>query len=397
MGGVVSGIGSIAGPIISGLMTTPQGSTTSPLGSLAAGMMTAPSYRPQGQQYPGAFYPQPGQGGAYNYIPTGQPAVDAMQQQLLAYQSGAGLTAQQLADPMLATLLRNQMNDPRMAGVMPAAQQAAGYMGQIAPQAYGAGQQLQNQMLAALPQYQDILAMGTDPQGALYQRTLQQLKDQMGGSMAQTGLTSTGAGMGIQQQGLENFNIDWQNQQLNRALSAMQGYGGAMGQAGQTLQGATGLEQAGAQAALQAGQIPFQASQAVMGQQGQDLAQYLAAMQGAQGMGTQNLGSMLNYMQQGMGANQLANMIAQGTAAQAGQQQAAAAGTLSPLLSTGISGIGQGLGQLYNSIFGGGSSAPTLSGFGDTSALTPLGGYGLSPTGDITGNFLSGLGSGSWG
>ena len=69
MGGVLSGIGSIAGPIISGLMTPAQGSTTSPLGSLAAGMMTAPSYRPQGQQYPGAFYPQPGQGGATLAIP----------------------------------------------------------------------------------------------------------------------------------------------------------------------------------------------------------------------------------------------------------------------------------------------------------------------------------------
>jgi hypothetical protein len=387
MGGVLSGIGSIFGPILNNLTSTPQGSTTSPLGSLASGLLTAPSYRPQGQQYPGAFYPQPGQGGAYNYIPTGQPAVDAMQQQMLAYQSGAGLTAQELADPMLATLLRNQMNDPRMAGVMPAANQAAQMMGQIAPQAYGAGQQLQNQQLAALPQYQNILAMGTDPQGALYQRTLQQLKDQMGGQMAQTGLTGTGAGMGIQQQGLENFNIDWQNQQLNRALSAMQGYGGAMGQAGQVLQGATGLEQAGAQAALEAGQIPFKASQAVMGQQGQDLANYLAAMQGAQGIGTANLGSMLNYMQSGLSANQIANEIARGTAQQAGQQQAAAAGTLAPLLSTGISGIGQGLGALYNQFFGG--SSDPLAGLSSTDPTASA----------FSGNLLSypDVGAGSWG
>jgi len=399
MGGVISGIGSIAGPIVGNLLQ-PGPSGTSPLGSLASGFLTS-GQQPQAQQYPGAFYPQPGQGAAYNYIPTGQPAVDAMQQQLLAAQAGAGLTAQNLADPMLATLLRNMMNDPTMAGVMPAANQAASYMGAIAPQAMAAGQALGGAQLAALPQYQNILAMGTDPQSALYQRTLQQVTDQQNAALAQSGLTGTGAGVGIQQQGLSNFNIDWQNQALNRALSAMQGYGGAMGTASNVLQGATGLEQAGAQAALDVGQIPFKASQGVMGQQQQDLANYLQAMGQSQGIGQNNLASMLSYMGQGSTADQLANLIASGTQQQLGQQQAAAAGTLSPLLSQGLSGLGTGLGQIYNSIFG---STP---GTDFTQVPTGVGSLGQLGTGDLTANFLTGgvggtdwsgaFGGGSWG
>jgi len=399
MGGVVSGIGAIASPIIGSLLT-PGPSGTSPAGSLAAGFLT--QQRPQAQQYPGAYYPQPGQGAAYNYIPTGQPATDIAQQQLLAYQSGAGLTAQQLADPMLATLLRNQMNDPTMAGVMPAAQQAAAMYGAAAPGLYGAGQQLGGAMMGALPQFQNILAMGTDPQGALYQRTLQQLKDQMGGQMAQTGLSGTGPGVAMQQQGLRNFNIDWQNQQLNRALSALQGYGGAMAQVPGVMQGATGLEQAGAQAALQAGQIPFQASQGVMGQQAQDLAAYLQSMGGAQGIGAQDLGAGLSYLQTGLDADRIANALAAGQAQQAAQQSAAAAGALSPLISSGISGIGQGLGQLYNSIFGGPSGGTDF-----TQIPTGVGSLGQLGTGELTANFLTGgvggtdwsgaFGGGSWG
>lgn len=400
MGSVIQGIGSIAGPLISAF-TQPSASGVSPAGALGAGFITSGQNKPQGQQFPGSFTPQPGQGAAYNYIPTGQPSFDAGFQNQAAYNAGSGLTAQELANPMLATLLQNRLNPQGAAGVMPWANQAAGMAGQAGATAFGQGaglgQQgaaLNSQVLAALPQFQKILQMGTDPQGALYQRTLQQVSDQLNAQSSQAGLAGSGAGLGATQQGLSNFNIDWQNQQLARALSALQGYSGAVGQAGSTLGAGGALEGQGAalqgqgvQDTLAAGQIPFQAAQGVYGSQQQGLADFLNAIGAGQGIGSNNLANMLSYLSTGQNANAIANNVAMGTQSNAANQNAAASGFLSPLISSGISGLGQGISQLA-ALFGGGS--PDLSGSGiPAGGSTPVGGFGQDPFGMLTGNFTS--------
>jgi hypothetical protein len=360
MGGVISGIGSIAGPLISGLFQQGAGGS-SPAGSAIGGYLSSQGNKPQGQTQPGAFYPQGGQGLAYNYIPTGQGGIDQGFLNQMGYNTGTGLGAQQLANPMMATLLRNIMNDPSMAGYGAAAQQAGGMAGQAGQGAFGAGGALNQQILAALPQFQQILQQGTDPQSALYDRTLAQTRDQMGAGLSSQGLTGSGVGGAIEGQGLSNFNIDWQNQQLSRALSAMQGFGGAIGQAGQGLQAGAGLQGTGIQEALGAGQIPWQANQNIFGGQNTGLTNFLNTFGGSQNIGNQNLGQMLSYLDTGQRANTLAGNQAMGGLSNVQGQNAAAAGALSPIISSGLSGLGSGLSQLFN-LFGGSSSSGIPSG-----------------------------------
>lgn len=75
----------------------------------------------------------------------------------------------------------------------------------------------------------DIAAMLTqsmDPQQALYQQTLQSTIDQTRSAEAARGLATTPIGAQSEAGTVANFNIDWQNQQLQRELA---GIGGATG------------------------------------------------------------------------------------------------------------------------------------------------------------------------
>ena len=93
--------------------------------------------------------------------------------------------------------------------------QQANNLGQYGQQLAGAGQATLNSAF--------------DPQNALYDRTHQQMTDQVRSALAARGLNSSGAGAGIENDALSNFNIDWQNNQLNRQIqggnSARQLYG----------------------------------------------------------------------------------------------------------------------------------------------------------------------------
>lgn len=99
-----------------------------------------------------------------------------------------------------------------------------------------------NDILGNIPGLSDasnqILKTGFDPQNALYNRTQQQLTDQLRAANAASGLSSSPYGAGLEGQGLSNFNIDWQNNLLNRMNTAA---GGAA-----TLQGAIGSDVASA-------------------------------------------------------------------------------------------------------------------------------------------------------
>ena len=70
---------------------------------------------------------------------------------------------------------------------------------------------------AGLPGYANqALQTGFDPQGALYARTLQQTTDAQNAQNAANGVSMTPYGAGLQDQNVSNFNIDWQNQALQR-------------------------------------------------------------------------------------------------------------------------------------------------------------------------------------
>src|SRR6185437_11668286 len=84
-----------------------------------------------------------------------------------------------------------------------------------------------------------ILGSAFDPQQALYNRTQQQVMDQINAANAASGVSGPAAA-GVAQQGLTNFNLDWQNNLLNRQLAGERG-------AGQAFAGASDLGNLGLQ------------------------------------------------------------------------------------------------------------------------------------------------------
>lgn len=166
-----------------------------------------------------------------------------------------------------------------------------------------------------------ILQQGFDPQSALFNRTQQQLIDQSNAINAMSGLSASPYGAGVTGQNLSNFDINWQNNLLNRmatAGSAAQGLygqglaglaqGGALrNEISNLAQGASGVVNAGQSAAAnlsgQAGNLMSQGSQQYLNA----LAQMNSLNQGAANL----YGQGSNIYNQGLGTS--SNLLGQST------------------------------------------------------------------------------------
>jgi hypothetical protein len=134
----------------------------------------------------------------------------------------------------------------------------AGAMGMAAGQgAYSAGGQMMGYGLGMLPDVTSLTAMGFDPQQAYYSRAAQQLQDQQRAALAASGVGGTPYGAGVEGQTMGNFNIDWQNTALQRALSGAQGAAGLYGAIGQGVGQGANLQQGGVGEYLQGAGTPY--------------------------------------------------------------------------------------------------------------------------------------------
>lgn len=254
-----------------------------------------------------------------------------------------------------------------------------GNLQQLAGQQYGALANAGNQV------YQTAL----DPQSALYNRTVQQLQDQTGATNSMYGLGSSAAGAGVANNALSNFNIDWQNQQLQRQLQGLQGMAGAYGQAGGTLNSLynTGLNYgnlAGQQAnqipglQLSSGQVPYQTGQSIAqasGNLGNTFGQYLNSNVYSPALSFQ--GAAIPYMNYGQGAQSIPyqNALQGGGAAGAMFSQ----------------GVGNALNQGVQNLFG--SPAQSAGYFGSTASPGNYTGTGYGGFGQGGSDYYQGSGN----
>jgi hypothetical protein len=191
-----------------------------------------------------------GQGGNA-YVPVNQGAVDN-------YWSGG--IAQMSNNAGLGNTYANQIaNNPYAAGM----QQGAGltgqyYTGTLAPQLQAGASQLYGGAVGGMPYARSILQTGFDPQHALYHQLQQQNEQQTMALEAAQGVSNTPYGAGTTAASNSNFNINWQNQQLQRQAAAMQAYGGYMGQMGNTFGQAGELGNAAGQAYMTGYGLPYQ-------------------------------------------------------------------------------------------------------------------------------------------
>ncbi len=197
------------------------------------------------------------------------------------------------------------LNNPGTAGYLQGAGQA-GQMGmQAGTNAFGAGGQLYGMG-------NQVFNTAFDPQSALYARTQQQLQDQTRASQAARGIQSSPYGAGVENKAMSDFNIDWQNQQLQRQLQGLQGAGNAFGQGAGLQSGGVGMYQQGSAMPYMANQQVGQNQMAALGQLGQfgqqaaqipqqqiqDWQQYLNYGNQAAGINNQGYGNQLQANQQ---------------------------------------------------------------------------------------------------
>lgn len=86
--------------------------------------------------------------------------------------------------------------------------------------------------LGMVPWASAAMNAGMDPQSALYSRTAQQLQEQVRAGQSARGIAMSPYGAAGEADAMNNFNIDWQNQQLSRMLQGLSGAGGALQTAG---------------------------------------------------------------------------------------------------------------------------------------------------------------------
>lgn len=77
---------------------------------------------------------------------------------------------------------------------------------------------------------QTLLTNGFDPQRELYNREFQQQSDQQNAINSMYGLNTSAYGAGVAGQKSQDFNTDWQNNQLARQIAALGAYGQQSGQ-----------------------------------------------------------------------------------------------------------------------------------------------------------------------
>jgi hypothetical protein len=223
--------------------------------------------------------------------------------------------------PQAQQTSQNLYNNPFASQGLQGAQQGAGMGGQAAMTGFntgagmvGEGQGLMGAGNSLIPYASQIMQSGFDPQQQLYNRTLQQVQDQTRAGEASRGIATTPYGAGLENQATENFNIDWQNQQLGRQATAAGAAGGLVGQganvagqgAGIQGQGVNMMNQAPGQM-VQSAMLPY-ATYSDIGQ-GQNNALTSLLGIGSQGQGLANLPiqDLLSYLGVGNQAGGVAN------------------------------------------------------------------------------------------
>jgi len=215
--------------------------------------------------------------------------------------------------PLYGGMVNAAADNPYYPQAMAGAQQGATLGGAGANSLYGAGQ--------------GILQQGFDPQSALFDRSQQQLLDQSNAVNAMSGIAGSPYAAGTTAKALGDFDINWQNQQLQRQATAA----GA----------ASPLFQAAPQLAYGSGQMP---SQTYMSQIGNVLNALNA--QGAAGS---------------LGASAFPSLLS-GAAGGLGQAQSLLGSSIGGLASSGLLPYQTGAGIANNALSGLNSQQNLLTG-----------------------------------
>ena len=234
------------------------------------------------------------------YQETGQAAADTSYQSLTS-QLSPYVTSALSNIPTAQGLTNNIVNNPYGTGYQNAANTAAGTYG-AAGTAANSGASMMQQLAdqAAKGAQGTNLSWGTD--SSIYGTEYQKMLDQTNAMNSMYGVGTSPYGAGLANEAGINFNVDWINNELQRAQTAAGTFGALEGDALSGYQGAQGLWGQGAQDQLTAGQLPYQTANAIsgagLGAEADMSALYSAFMQ----PGENQLSNLSNYLSLGQNA-----------------------------------------------------------------------------------------------
>ncbi len=255
--------------------------------------------------------------------------------------------------PQIQQAFQQLFSTPGAAGYNTAAGNAGNAYGAVGGNSVNLSQLLSTAAPQALNAGNSVLNMGTDPQHDLYAQMLQKTNDLANVTNAQYGLTGQQAAGNVQQADT-NFNIDWQNNELQRALQSLGGYNQTLTNVGTAATNAQNVGSAGAGAILSGGATPYTVGQGIGGDQEAAIQQYIAQLLGPSTSTEGTISDLLNSI--GVASNeggvssasQLGNYYAGLTGASTGATGGAAIGNqLGSLFNTQASGGGGGLASIF--------------------------------------------------
>lgn len=320
----------------------------------------APNYAPYGPQGVGGPAPGGGGGGGINSTALQQGGIGGGGTMNLSYPGAAAFIG---LGPGIAQGAGDVNNiDQNVIKYLQGSQAQAPGVGQaleaqstsMDPNMQSTGQNFLAQSTNPMWQNAEGMTLNTafDPQQSLYDRTLQQTQEQTRAGLEARGMDMTPYGAGVEGDQLRNFNIDWQNTQLQRQGQGAQnaaalaqtasglGSTGA-GILGQGVQNQAQLAKAGegvlAQNTLAAGMVPDIAQAGLSAQQGA-----LSSLQGgaisAYAQPQQGIQDYLSYLQAATGQNSV-NANIYGSQLNAANQAQANSNSMGLGLLSGIGGL----------------------------------------------------------
>lgn len=239
------------------------------------------------------------------YQPTGTGTADTQLQGINTSNynavTGANNPYSQLS-PQLLQVFQSLFNNPNTGGYNAGAAASGAQSTNLGTQGVGASNALNTSALQLLPGAQQVTNLGLDPQSQLYNQQLQQTNDRANVNNAQYGLTGQQAAGNVNQADT-NFNIDWQNNELQRAIAGLGAGASAVSNAGGAANTANNIGTAGAANTLQGGTAPYAAGQTVGANQTSAIMNYIRQLLGPV-TSSQSVGSNLSsYLGQGIGAS----------------------------------------------------------------------------------------------
>jgi len=213
--------------------------------------------------------------------------------------------------PYAESLFNQMYGNQYAAGAQSGAGVASGMGMGAATGAYGAGNALMGAGVSALPYGQQIMNTAFDPQQALYARTAQQTTDQTRAGLEARGMDNTPYGAGIEGQTMANFNIDWQNAQLQRQIQGAGGYNNILQGGGNAINTGAGVSNAAAGQYLNASGMPYATNIGIGQNQQGAINNLIGTGQAGANLANVSIQDYLAYIQGGTQQQQANNQTAQ--------------------------------------------------------------------------------------